>query len=145
MKVEMDTTRFGRIKVDPENILLFPQGLIGFEHLKRYTLVDSKKGASLQWLQSLDDPAIAFLVCNPKTFLPLLDLTLPEPGSSPPQVNHVDVERVIILTILYVDREKGLVRINVQAPLLLDPASGKGVQVITDAQEPTVSIPLKSA
>jgi hypothetical protein len=43
-----------------------------------------------------------------------------------------------------VDRAKGLLHIHVQAPLLLDPVSRKGVQVVTDAEGSTVTVPLKS-
>lgn len=40
-----------------ERIMTFPQGLIGFEKLKKFTIL-IKNG--IEWLQSLDDEKIAF-------------------------------------------------------------------------------------
>jgi len=144
MKIEVDTVRFGRIEVSQENIVLFPKGLIGFEHLKRYVLLDSQKGPSIQWLQAVDDPGIAFLVSDPKTFLPHFEVS---PARTDCNQGHT-ARRALgppkMLTLLHVDREKNLLHIHVQAPLLLDPVSRMGVQVVTDAETPSVSIPLKA-
>jgi len=76
--MEVATTRFGTVAVAEDEVWTFPQGLVGFEHLKRYVLLDSRKGASLQWLQALEDPSVAFLVCDPKVFLPSVEIRLPE-------------------------------------------------------------------
>ena len=143
MTLLIETSRFGRIEIPEERVFIFPKGLIGFEHLKRYTLLDSTKGASVQWLQSLDDPAVAFLVAEPRTYLPSFDLRIPADFSQGP-MGGMDLKRSEIRTILHVDRETRSLHIHVQAPLLFDAASGKGVQVITDSQEPTVAISLKS-
>jgi flagellar assembly factor FliW len=141
MTVEIETSRFGRIDVPEDRIFVFPRGLIGLEHLKRYARLDSAKGPSVQWLQALDDPDTAFLVSEPTTYLPSFDLKIQDsdaPGQGP------DLKELEILTILHVDREAKSLHIHVQAPLILDPASRKGVQVITDAENATVAIPLST-
>ena len=76
MNVEVVTSRFGKIEVPPERIFFFPRGLIGFEHLKKYARLDSTKGPTIQWLQALDDPETAFLVSEPKTYLPAFELKI---------------------------------------------------------------------
>lgn len=141
--MEVATTRFGTLAVAEDEIWTFPQGLVGFEHLKRYVLLDSRKGASLQWLQALEDPSVAFLVCDPRVFLPSVEIRLPE--ASLPLETHKTrrSEDLLILALLYVDRAEGNLKVNVQAPLVLDPASRKGVQAVTDAAVPTVALPLR--
>jgi flagellar assembly factor FliW len=142
MKREIETTRFGKVEVRDERVFSFPRGLIGFEHLKRFALLDSAKGPSIQWLQSLDDPAVAFLISEPSTYLPSFDLRLPADASHG-CLGSVDPTRLQVRTILHVDRASRSLHIHVQAPLLLDLASRRGVQVVTDSQEPTVAISLQ--
>ncbi len=145
MTVEVLTSRFGRIEVPEERIFFFPRGLIGFEHLKRYARLDSAKGSVVQWLQALDDPDTAFLVSDPSTYLPSFELRIPESDVSR-SLNHApDPKRLETLTILHVDREKGTLHVHVQAPLLIDPSSRKGVQVVTDAEQATIAVPLKAS
>ena len=38
MSLTIDSTRFGRIEVDPDSVIEFPHGLIGFES-RRYALI----------------------------------------------------------------------------------------------------------
>jgi flagellar assembly factor FliW len=118
--------------------------LIGFEHLKKYARIDSKKGPGIQWLQALEDPETAFLVSEPRTYLPSFQLKIGKSDASQALVEGVDPEKLETLTILHVDRTQNLLHIHVQAPLLLDPVSRRGVQVLTDAASPTVTLPLKS-
>ena len=144
MTVEVVTSRFGTIKVPEERIFFFPRGLIGFEHLKRYARLDSTKGPSIQWLQAVDDPETAFLVSAPTTYLPSFELRIGEADASRALSEGLDLQELETLTILHVDRKNRSLHVHVQAPLLLDPGSRKGVQVVTDAENATVTIPLKS-
>lgn len=141
--MEVATSRFGTVAVSEDQIWTFPQGLVGFEHLKRYVLLDSRKGASLQWLQALEDPSVAFLVCDPRVFLPSIEIRLPEKSLPLETAKGRRIEDLLILALLYVDRPEGKLKVNIQAPLVLDPASRKGVQAVTDAPAPTVSLPLQ--
>jgi len=144
MTVEVATSRFGTVQVPEEKIFFFPRGLIGFEHLKRYARLDSPKGPAIQWLQAVDDPDTAFLVSEPSTYLSSFELKIAESDVSPALSKGLDLKRLETLTILHVDRENGSLHVHIQAPLLLDPKTRKGVQVVTDAQNATVSIPLKN-
>ena len=145
MTVEVVTSRFGTIEVPEERVFFFPRGLIGFEHLKRYARLDSTKGPSVQWLQAMDDPETAFLVSDPTTYLPSFELKIRESDASRALNQSIDLQGLETLTILHVDRDNRSLHVHVQAPLLLDPESRKGVQVVTDAEKATVSIPLKSS
>jgi flagellar assembly factor FliW len=145
MTVEVATSRFGTIQVPPERIFFFPRGLIGFEHLKRFARLDSTKGPAVQWLQAVEDPDTAFLISEPTTYLPSFRLNIQASETSKPLSQGVDPQKLETLTILHVDREQGFLHIHVQAPLLIDPISRKGIQVVTDAENATVAIPLKTS
>jgi flagellar assembly factor FliW len=140
---EVVTSRFGTIEVPEERIFHFPRGLIGFEHLKKYARLDSTKGPAIQWLQAVDDPDTAFLVSEPTNYLSSFELRICESDASQALREGLDLETLETLTILHVNRAENRIHVHVQAPLLLDPVSRKGVQVLTDAESPTVAIPLK--
>lgn len=75
--MKIDTTRFGELEINPDAILTFPQGLIGFEGCKRYQLLhEDKAGPVVFYLQSLDDPAVAFSIVDPALFGFNYELTL---------------------------------------------------------------------
>jgi flagellar assembly factor FliW len=63
----IDSSRFGRVEIDPGAVLEFPEGLIGLEG-SRYALIADKPDAPFLWLQSLEDPGLALPVTNPHRF-----------------------------------------------------------------------------
>lgn len=65
----IETTRFGRLEIDDERVIRFADGLLGFPEHRRYALIQTATDPVFFWLQSLDDPALAFVVCDPATFV----------------------------------------------------------------------------
>ena len=63
----IESTRFGPLQIEPEDILEFPHGLIGLGG-RHYTLLDRNPGSGFLWLHSLDDPALALPVVDPRDF-----------------------------------------------------------------------------
>jgi flagellar assembly factor FliW len=66
--VVFETSRFGRLEVNPEDVLTFSEGLLGFADLKKFILLDDPSDDIFAWLQSCDAPAIAFPVLEPELF-----------------------------------------------------------------------------
>src|SRR5882724_9672465 len=68
--MQLQTTRFGVVTVDPDHVMTFPQGLIGFESQTpaRFALLLWGNAGPFYWLQSADDPDLAFLVVDPALF-----------------------------------------------------------------------------
>ncbi len=67
--MEIKTTRFGTITVEADALWTFPRGLIGMTDLARFAIVTPPSADdAFYWLQSVEDPAVAFLVCDPNRF-----------------------------------------------------------------------------
>jgi len=85
--VLVQTHRFGEIDVPDQAVLLFPDGIIGFPQLQRACLLPyepgsrSQPGSALRWLQSLDDPALAFLTIEPFLIFPDYEIELSDADS----------------------------------------------------------------
>ena len=60
--MQINTTRFGTVELLPEDILLFPAGLFGFEEALHWVLLGDAENDSLAWLQSVSQPELALPV-----------------------------------------------------------------------------------
>ncbi|MFZ7113276.1 MAG: flagellar assembly protein FliW [Desulfatiglandales bacterium] len=63
--MNIETTRFGRIEIDETRVIDFPEGLLGFPEQKRYVLLEHRPDSPFCWLQSVDQPELAFVLTNP--------------------------------------------------------------------------------
>ena len=84
--MEIQSTRFGRIVVDDDRLMTFPQGLLGFPDQARYALVQTGTDNYFYWLQAVEDPNLAFVVTDPNLFfkdydVPLREETRPGPAT----------------------------------------------------------------
>ena len=117
MKIE--TTRFGQVEIDESLIITIPEGILGFEDLKRFILLDHyDKESPFKWLQSIEDPSLAFVITDPLIFLPdykakinkeeLVSIQLPEAG------------KAVIVVIDNIKRDQSEITINLQGPLVIN-------------------------
>ena len=68
--MKIKTTRFGVLEVEKKDILTFQDGLLGYDNLKKYFVVDPGDQTLILWLQSIDDNKTAFPIIEPKIFNP---------------------------------------------------------------------------
>lgn len=128
--MQVNTTRFGIIDVNEGELINFPWGIPGFEELKSYVLLQYKNGP-FQWLQSAEEPSVAFVVCPPD-FLGL-EYTVPESKKS--MINLAQKEDMVILNVVSFNKEKGSMRFHVRSPLLFNVAARIGYQWTMEAEE----------
>jgi flagellar assembly factor FliW len=66
--LNIQTTRFGQIELKTEDLIQFPEGILGFAELREFVLLDDPNDDIFAWLQSCEEPAIAFPVLEPELF-----------------------------------------------------------------------------
>lgn len=64
----INTTRFGQVNLQQEDIITFPEGLLGFQDLRNFVLLDDPNDDIFAWLQSCELSSIAFPVLEPEIF-----------------------------------------------------------------------------
>lgn len=128
MTMNLDNTRFGAIKVDPDKLIEFPRGLPGFEDLHRFALLEPEhldSGTPAYFiLQSVDDAGIAFHISDPANFGFNYELELSDEDAA--LIRMSDPAKVAVVVILL--NEGGGVRANLKAPLVLNLDARLGVQ-----------------
>jgi len=128
--MQFNTTRFGMIEIEEKELINFPWGIPGFEELKVYVLLEYKNGP-FQWLQSVEEPSVAFVVCPPGVIG--LDYKIPDS-----KVNVIKLERpedLLVLNIVSFNREKGGMRFHARSPLIFNVAARVGYQWTMEAEE----------
>lgn len=66
--VTIHTSRFGLISITTDDVISFPEGLLGFNELRRFVLLDDPSDEIFAWLQSCEDPNVAFPLLEPELF-----------------------------------------------------------------------------
>jgi flagellar assembly factor FliW len=130
--MQVDTTRFGKIEIAEKELINFPWGIPGFEELKSYVLLEYKNGP-FQWLQSAEEPSVAFVVCAPD----FLGMSYSAPDAKKSLINLEHDEDLVVLNIVSFNRAQGAVRFHVKSPLLFNVASRIGYQWTMEAHELT--------
>lgn len=135
--MQVTTRFFGEVDIDEEKILTFDNGIIGFEDMKRWTLIyDIERGsdAPISWFQSLDYSGLALPVINPYSvtakYEPIVEDELLKPLGE-----FEDAELITLLTITIPSEDPKRTTANFKAPLLINPRNKKGIQIIVNNED----------
>ena len=131
------STRFGELQVPVDSPIEFPHGLIGFPDMRRFVMLDHKPPFS--WLQSLDDPSLAFVIVDGMQFGETYQV---KPPYGDPTVDLKEDDEFAILVIVTVRSDPSLTTANLKAPLFVNVHNRKGVQVIFDDQRYSTRFPI---
>jgi len=132
-------SRFGEIEYDPEQTLLFPEGLIGFEDLRRFVVIPNKKEGILFWIQSVEDADVAFIVTDPTHFF--LDYKVVPDQQEQEKLGITDAGACFNLVVVTVHPDKA-VTFNLAAPILFAAATNRALQVILEGTKYQSRTPL---
>ena len=126
MKVK--TTRFGTLDVPEKDLLVFPEGLVGFSGNKRYMIYSKENNHPFFWLQSIDDPKLAFVICDPAIFFP--DYRISARKTELASIGSTRPADLIICVIVSISREPFSMSANLQGPLVINTDNRKGKQLV---------------
>jgi flagellar assembly factor FliW len=140
MALLVETKRFGVLEVREDQIITFPEGLPGFPGQRRFVLVDLQEGSPLKFLQSVDDPDLTFLVAEPLTFFPDYRV-LVQPEDLAPIALEVP-EQGMVVAIVSVPEDFKQATVNLKAPVVINPETALGRQVILEGEDYGVRTPL---
>lgn len=138
MTTTLQSTRFGEIEIPAEDVIEFPLGLIGLGG-SRYARLDTNPGSNFFWLHSLEDPALALPIVDPRLYFASFAL----------EVGAEDRERIagegdladaqVYVTVRTAPDPADIV-VNLRAPLVV--VDGCGYQVLNTAPGAELRVPL---
>lgn len=130
--MRIDTQRFGVLTLEPEQLFLFPQGLIGMESLRQWALIADPQNPSVAWLQSASRGDRALPVVCPRVFFPDYRVHVQRRNLASLHL-RADAELYVVTTVA---GHVGKLTTNLRAPVLINLDRRLGCQLITDNDQP---------
>ena len=134
----LESERLGAIEVDEADVVVLPDGLLGFETVNRFALVPADEVGAYAWLHSLDDPGLAFLTVVPAFFFPAYAPDVPDDDVDALSLTDPADAQVYCLVSISGDD----ITANLLGPVVVNMANRTGRQVVLVDQGWTTKEPL---
>lgn len=129
--MKLHARSFGEIEINEEDILTFPEGIPGFEDLKKYIIINNPDEENpFDWLQSVDNGDLAFVIINPFFVKPDYDIVIPE--SALEKLKIKDESDVALYSIVVVPEKLEDMTVNLAGPIIINVRERLGKQIILD-------------
>lgn len=114
----IQTSRFGPVMFEADDILNFPEGLLGFSDLRQFVLVDDPADEIFIWLQSCETPEIAFPVLEPELFSHTYKVNLTKTDTE--NLRLAPAEKTKYLCIITIPDDPTQMSANMKAPIIIN-------------------------
>ncbi|MBX3415424.1 MAG: flagellar assembly protein FliW [Pirellulales bacterium] len=128
--MQIQTTRFGAVTIEPTDVLRFPAGLFGLELCRHWVLMSDAENDLLGWLQSTVQPEVALAVVSPRRFVPDYQVRVLRQELASLELSGVQDAQVLVI----VGQNDRTITLNLKAPLLLHLERRLGRQVVNNAE-----------
>jgi flagellar assembly factor FliW len=111
----------------------FEEGIPGFPDVTRFVLLDIVEDGAFQTFQSVDDPAVGFIVAVPWLFFPDYAPVLTDVDQQ-----GLDIERqedAVVFCPVTVDAEASTAYMNLVGPFVVNIRTMRGRQIVLTDQE----------
>ncbi|MGC9772867.1 flagellar assembly protein FliW [Fervidobacterium islandicum] len=127
-------TRFGELEIKDDEVINFPNGIPGFEQLRRFIILNTPETQPIQWLVSLEDENVAFPLIDPWLVMESYEVDLSKQDLDLLQVE--DPSDLVVWSIVTIPIGKPEeATVNLKAPVVVNVKKGIGVQVILEKYE----------
>ncbi len=134
MGLKIKTKPYGEMEIDEKQIVDFPEGILGFDFIKKFALLDSDDEKSpFKWLQAMDEPELAFVIIEPVSFMQ--EYTLALSFTEIEAVGASSADELIVFAIVTIPGEPADMTANLQGPIIINPLKRLGRQAISQSDK----------
>lgn len=137
-KVSLQTSRFGVLEYREEEVINFPEGLLGFAQSTRFLVMPNPTGGPLMWLQSVEDGKLAFIIADPKLFLPDYRVEVSRQDQEALDLTESDEGKVYTIMVVPPKNPRAMTA-NLQGPIVINTNKRLGRQVVLTSGEYTIN------
>ena len=127
--MKLNTKNFGEIEIEDEKVIIFEEGIPGFEMLKQFIFIDSEDNV-FNYLQSIENTEVCFIIADPyqfvKDYAPIINESYFQ------KLGGGENEDFALFSVVCIKSCIEESTINLAGPLLIHSEHKKGVQVITE-------------
>ncbi len=127
------TSRFGTVSVGHDKVINFVKGIPGFDGLRRFIIIDHDQEGVFRWMQSVDNPAVAFLLTDPNLFKP--GYAVPLKKNDAEALGARNTSALVTYVMVCASHEKAQMSINLKGPVVFNSENMKAMQCIIDRDD----------
>ena len=133
----IETTHFGEIEIIEENILDFEEGILGFEDIHKFGIINSEDPESpFSWIQAIEKPELAFALVDPFAIKKDYDFELRDENASVLEIE--DPADIAVFAIVVIPEDTKKISMNLKAPIIVNTNNKKAAQIILNSDKYTV-------
>jgi flagellar assembly factor FliW len=128
--VLIQTSRFGAVQLPEQGqeVVTFVEGMLGFPHLKSFVFLDDPNDEIFAWLQSCQDPQVAFPILEPELFAENYQVRLT--AQEKEDLGLVDGQTFRLYCIVTIPEDATQMTANMKAPVVLNPRLRRARQCV---------------
>jgi len=128
--IKIQTKPLGEIEVDEFQIIDFPEGILGFDFIKKFVILDTEdEDSPFKWMQAFDEKDLAFVIIRPVDFMENYDLVISQNDLETVKAKSVD-ELLVFAIVTIPDNPKKMTA-NLQGPVIINAEKRLGKQAIS--------------
>lgn len=129
--MEIQTKYFGTFPFCDEDVIVFANGVFGFEDEKQFVLIRfDNENSTMLCLQSLQNPTLAFTVMNPFAFFPEYAPKLSEKDLQ--KMEKKESQELLFYNICVMQPVLQDSKVNLRCPIVVNPETRQAMQVILE-------------
>ncbi len=136
MGILIRTKPFGEIEVDEKQIIDFPDGILGFDFIKKFVILDADENSPFKWMQAYSEPDLAFIIIQPEYFKADYELVVSQGDIE--AVGAKNTDTLLVFTIVTIPSNPSDMTANLQGPVVINPGKRLGRQVISLSEKYSV-------
>ena len=138
--MNIKTKFLGELEINEDSLLIFPDGILGFEESRRFILLDIPDNDVFRVLQDVDHEFVSFIVTDPWGFKGDYDMDIPD--NELLKINIRKKEQLAVMNIVTLSDIFEKSTINLLAPILLNAKNGLGRQYVLNNVSYSTKYPL---
>ena len=127
---KLKTKPFDEIEVDESQELTFQNGLFGFENYKKFYLLENPDSPFV-WLQSSDEPTLAFIIIHPLQFKADYKLKVSQEDLNDIESDMKTENELLDFAIVTIPENPNNMTANLQGPIIININKKLGKQAIS--------------
>ncbi len=129
MKIE--SGRFGTLVIKDDEVITFPDGLIGFPEQHEFVLLRRTSSSPIGWLQSLTSPELALPVVSIESVSNEIPVEQLAQAVTRTKI-EAELDDCAVMAVIYASSTGGQATVNLLAPIVVKVETRRGAQVIME-------------
>lgn len=138
--VLIQNAELGELEIQTDTIIHFNKGIVGFDNLRKFALVDIQECKPFLWCVCIDDADISFPIIEYNRVFPSFELELGDKERS--ELKITSAEDINLFFVVTVDEENESVTANLKGPIVINPKEKLGAQIVLANDKYVVNHPI---